>query len=468
MLPALVAFGGSDIQNGISLIIYTLVGIFLFGSALTATRGRIVYLDRTNTIYLAVVAWLFFPLVLAVPLSDLFQIGYLDAVFEAVSAFTTSAADGISNLEKVPPSAVLLRAILQWSGGLATIITFALFLGPIRAGGLPRPRSSVGEGVGRSTTGINRVALTMLRYFSLASMLCLLLILMTGVDAFSALVLTSTAMTAGGYIPAGKTISELGSPLTMIVMGIFFITATTNIFWQRMVLRWQVANLKAHRESYYLIAVIAVLTLTLSLILINVSGGRGSGYGRLFSEAFFNATSLVSTSGLQSRPGVFALLSPGIVILILLMGGGCYSMAGGIKYYRIGAMLVHSDNELSRLIYPNSVPRQHFGSELYSLRLMKSIWTMFVSMLAILVCGAVSLALSGLSFQASIIAAVAAITNAGPAYSTDWVPSGTPGWIAYSDMNVAQKMTLCIVMIFGRLEVIALLVALNPYYWLKR
>ena len=82
--------------------------------------------------------------------------------------------------------------------------------------------------------------------------------------------------------------------------------------------------------------------------------------------------------------------------------------------------------------------------------------------------GATALAITGLSFQASITASIATITNAGPAYSTDWVPRGTEGWIDYRDMSIIQKMILSLIMLVGRLEVIAVIVALSPAYWLRR
>lgn len=469
VLPAFLAFGTNDLENGLSLLIYSVIGGFFSSAVLMATRGRKINLDRVSSIYLAIVSWAVFPLIMAIPIADLFQISYVDAVFEAVSAFTTTAADGIANLESIPPSAIFLRSNLQWTGGLATLLTFVLFLGPIRAGGLPKPRSSSGEATGRTTSGINRVALNMFRFYLFLTIICFALLMLSGVEAFSSLILASTAVTAGGYLPNSKTLAENSTSLSLIVMACFFLMASTNIFWQRMIFKWQVINLQQHRESYYIIGVVALLTIVLMITIVSAAGGDfGADTGVVISEALFNATSLVSTSGLQSRPGIFVLLSPMLVLMILLIGGGCFSLAGGIKYYRIGAMAFHAENELSKLIYPHSVAKPHFGSELYSLPLMKSIWTMFAAFLCVLVIGAGGLALTGMSFQASFTAATAAITNAGPAYSVDWVPRGTQGWLSYFEMTQVQKMILSIIMLFGRLEVIVVIVALNPFYWLRR
>lgn len=469
LLPALIGFGFGQMQSGTALLIYSALGGFLFFSMLIAIRGRKVQLDRVNSVALVVLGWLIFPLILALPLSDLFSISYRDAVFEAVSAMTTTAADGIRAPETAPKAAIFLRAVIQWFGGLATLLTFILFLGPIRAGGMPKPRLSAGEATGRSISGIYRIVWRVLRTMVAATLICFSLLMLAGVDAYSSAILASTAVTAGGYIPPGKALLDVTPPLAMTVMAVFFLIAATSVFWHQMFVRAQWVSLKRHRESYYLIAIALSLAAVFFAVLVEVSGSRSFlELPRFFAEALFNGASLAGTSGLQSRPGVFALVSPLLVLSLLVIGGGCYSTASGIKLYRLGGMLFHAGTELSRLVYPHGVPRTKFGNENYDLQIMKAIWTMFMAAILVITLGSFALALTGLSYQASLTAAVAAFSNAGPAYSTDWVPRGTVGWLDYPDMAVNQKLVLAALMLCGRLEVVAIVAALNPLYWLRR
>lgn len=468
VLPAFVGFGTNDIETGLVLLTYAALGGFLSLAVLMATRGREITLNRVTAVYLAAVSWLFFPLVLAIPISDVFGIAYGHAVFEAVSAFTTTAADGVDAATRATQAAIFFRANLQWVGGLATLLTFVLFLGPIQAGGMPKPRNSMGEAATRTTGSINRIALNLFKYYMLATLVCFSLLMLSGVDAFSSLVLTSTAITAGGYLPGGNDLTAIAGPATLFILAGFFLFSATSVFWHGMVWRWQKEQLLRHRESYYLIGASALLALILLITIVRASGGSSASGLMITGEAVFNSASLVSTSGLQSRPGIFALLSPALVFAVLLVGGGCYSVAGGFKFYRLGGMLFHASSDLSKLVYPHSIPKAHFGSEDYTLKLMKSIWSMFVALMGVVAAGALLLALTGMDFQASLTASIAAVTNAGPAYSADWVARGTAGWPAYFEMSLVQKLILSAVMLFGRLEVIALIVALNPLYWLRR
>ena len=70
---------------------------------------------------------------------------------------------------------------------------------------------------------------------------------------------------------------EVAPPLALFVMAFFFILAATNVFWHRMIMRWQVSNLRIHRESYYLIGAIFLLALVFLVVIFRASGSTSSG-----------------------------------------------------------------------------------------------------------------------------------------------------------------------------------------------
>src|SRR5690606_32488279 len=54
----------------------------------------------------------------------------IDAVFESVSGFTTTAATVLSDVESHPKSILLWRGLLNWLGGLGIVVLFiSLFRG---------------------------------------------------------------------------------------------------------------------------------------------------------------------------------------------------------------------------------------------------------------------------------------------------------------------------------------------------
>ncbi|WP_308872873.1 potassium transporter TrkG [Thiothrix subterranea] len=46
------------------------------------------------------------------------EVSFTDAVFESISALTTTGATILVGLDSMPPSFLLYRQFLQWMGGL--------------------------------------------------------------------------------------------------------------------------------------------------------------------------------------------------------------------------------------------------------------------------------------------------------------------------------------------------------------
>jgi trk system potassium uptake protein TrkH len=158
-----------------------------------------------------------------------------------------------------------------------------------------------------------------------------------------------------------------------------------------------------------------------------------------------------------------SLLPLTVVLLLALAGGSSFSTAGGLKYYRIGGMLVQARHELQRLIYPHGVRSTRFGSQPYNMPMMRAIWGhLFVSLLVVGL-AALVVSLSGSNFTGALSSAVASFANIGPLHGGGWAGEGS--WQEFADMPGFAKMALAATMVLGRLEVVALLAAINAVYW---
>lgn len=301
----------------------------------------------------------------------------------------------------------------------------------------------------------------LLRVFGALTLLCFVFLLLCGVTPFDAAILSLTALSTGGIVPTTANLDLLLGSAGMIVMACFLIVGSTSIFWHRHIVNLRFDELRAHRESYFVLAVWIALSFLIFVRLLQATGELPSGaFNAAIGEALFNAASLVSTSGIQTRPGIFALLAPSLAIFVVLVGSGTFSTAGGIKMFRIGAIITHARQELDTLIYPNSVGSVRFSGENLDLAFMKRIWGFFSIWIIVLGLGGLLLNTSGLDFQASFTAAIAAITNAGPLYGTFWNTTDSQGWLAYADMSSFQLIVLSIMMLLGRLEIIVVIASI--------
>ncbi len=338
ILPALIAFGNQETDLGYRILLYSGFAGFLCMATFLAVMGRLNGIKRNTAILLAVFCWIAFPLISAIPISDMAGISFIDAFFQAMSSFTTSGSSVFKNLETVPKSIIFMLAQFQWFGGLATLITLILVLAPWEIGGLPQVgTASVAASIVASHSRLVSFCAGIFRVYLFLTLMCFILLVLAKVNPFNAMIFSFTALSTGGLTPVIESIDlVLGNP-GMIIMAVFFMIGATSIFWHQYIYQFQFEELKSHRESYFVLAAWLGLAFYIAYTLVAAAGSTVllPDYTAM-SEGLFNSASIISTSGLQSRPGALSLLPPTLVLIVIFIGGGCYSTSGGIKFFRIG------------------------------------------------------------------------------------------------------------------------------------
>jgi len=101
-------------------------------------RDRQLNLRRRDGFIIVTLFWFFLGLISAVPFffHPHFDFSFSNALFESISAFTTTGATVIVGLEKLPPSILFWRQELQWLGGIGVIVTAVAILPMLGIGGM--------------------------------------------------------------------------------------------------------------------------------------------------------------------------------------------------------------------------------------------------------------------------------------------------------------------------------------------
>lgn len=465
VLPALVAYGAEENSIGTRLLMYAATGGFVCTATLLAILGRVEGLSRNLAIILAIVCWAVFPAAFAVPVADVAQIGYVDALFQTISSFTTTGAFVFENADQVPQSLVFLLSQFQWMGGFATLVTLVLVLAPWEIGGLPQVASaSIATSIVASKQRLAEFCGSLLRMYTIFTLICFFLLIVAGLEPFDAIVFAFTALSTGALLQGSVPFDQLLGNAGMIIVAFFLILGATSIFWHQDLLGMRIAKLRRHRESYFVIATTSLLAVFFAYALVDAAGPVSFlPVSAALPEGMFNAASIVSTSGMQSRQGMFALLPATLILMVAFAGAGCYSTSGGLKYFRIGGMYSMSEDELNRLIYPSSVWSKKFGDTEFDVEFMKSMWSFFAVLIASLAVITGLISLSGLAFQPAFTATVAAITNTGPLYGSFWEFGTAEDWPTYASMTASQKLLLSFAMFIGRLEIIAVFASITVF-----
>jgi len=153
----------------------------------------------------------------AVPfvLADVPRMTITEAVFEAVSGFTTTGATVLVGLDDLPRSILYYRQQIQWLGGIGIVVLAVALLPLLGIGGMQLLKAE--------TPGPIKDAKLTPRIAGTAKMLWLVYLLLTaagvlaywlaGMTLFDAVSHTFSAVSTGGYSTHDASIGYFGSPL---------------------------------------------------------------------------------------------------------------------------------------------------------------------------------------------------------------------------------------------------------------
>lgn len=468
VIPSAVAVAFGEFDEAMQFIIISVLTIFLAGSMAFSVRSRAQAMNRAESYVLLLVVWTVLPLVATVPLLTLSELTPLDAYVEAVSGLTTTGFTVYLQLDEVSRAVLFWRSQLQWIGGLLTLWSLLLIIAPYGVGGLPYNQVALmGGTAGREVTSAVGVALNIARLYGVLTLVCVIALIAAQVPLYDAICLAFSTVSTGGFLPRDGDLSSYANGAVELVVMVFMLAGATSIVWFRMMQsRWQLLTI--HRESYLVVSVAVILGAVYAILLFRAAGSATVlDPLTAWREGFFTAVSLVTTTGFEVRQSGFAVLPMPVVLFFVLIGAGSFATSGGIKYYRVGAMLTQAGRELNRLIYPHSVRSSRLGGHTYDIQLMKAIWAYFLTVVIFVPVVGVLLSGPRLSFDGALLASAAAFANAGPVYASGWLP-GAEQWPSVASMSAANKVVLCATMILGRIEILALFGALNRTYWFNR
>ena len=463
-----IADGMRDLA--LSMLLVGSLGVFSALMVLGAIAGFQRTLGRASGYVALVAMWVLVPLFAAVSFKTLAGLNWMDAWFESVSALTTSGATLLSR-ETAPQAILFWRASIEWYGGFLTLLSIIHVLAPGGFGGLPAGDRRVITGSASNMTIDLGDFREVLGQYVLITFIVFVGLMLAGVNGPYSAMLSMVVIATGGFLPFEGALENHAGPMAQLVLTYGLLLGTISVFWRRRLLRTPKQFLTGNPEVLVIMVVILGVAVLYAARLSAVSGGAD--LGPIFVESLLAASSLVATSGIESRPGVIALWPELVVLMIVLIGGGIYSTTGGFKIYRIVAMAVHSARELNQLIYPSSVTNLHFGRQIIEERSMRAIWTYFSLSLLIVAFGAMALTFEATDFEGGVTMAISFFSNAGPVYEALIPPSYITSpdnqvWPQFQAMPVSGKITAIVMMTLGRLEVMIVFAVLNVRYWISR
>ena len=352
---------------------------------------------------------------------------FANAFFSSAAGFTTGGISLFDEPEKLSQSFTFFRSYTQLVGGMSFIyLVITAFY--------PESKLQAMRGfISGKTLHMKELFLTITVIFAIYIVIVASLLYIFGerniIDNFS---LAMSTLSTGGFTPTSTILNDLLWQEHVVLMGAMILGALPFTFHYAFV-RKKFLSPKLGKEVLAYFAILGGATILFAGI---------SGLDPM--QSAFYSVSASTTAGLQMES--LAGLSGGAhtILIILMFIGGCgFSTAGGLKIFRL-FHLVDIKAYLSKVRRSelSSQSKKELASTLIILALFPTISA---------ITGAHLAAIEDVPFQDAFFEAVGIITT-----------GGLSAGIIDSDTDPATMVVLGFLMIFGRLEIIAIIYIFVP------
>lgn len=381
-------------------------------------------------------------------------LSFLDALFESISAVTTTGLSVTASLADKTSTFLFARAWMQWVGGLGIVV---LSLATMIQPGLAAKRIGDREDYEKDLVGSTRAhARRVLIVYASLTVLGILLLGLLGSGWLKSVLYTFAAVSTGGFAPDNSGLAGLANPWLqgMVILLSIAGAVPLALYYRSFKEGWKL--LLHDRQIQGLIVAGLLTAVLLSWFLYSQDGFS---WTQALRNGALNAFSAQSTAGFASLD--ISKLDAGsklTLIFSMFLGGGAGSTAGGIKILRILILL--------RLIYlviqRTAMPQQAVPAA--SLNGRKLIPDEIQNTLIIILLFIVIIAVSWLPFVSMGYNPLDSLFEVVSATGTVGLSSG----ISSPGLHPLLKGILCADMFLGRLEIIAFLILFYPRSWFGR
>ncbi|MDQ1330314.1 MAG: trk/ktr system potassium uptake protein [Thermodesulfobacteriota bacterium] len=277
---------------------------------------------------IVLISWMVVILFSAWPFMAVLGIPFSRAVFESVSGWTTTGLS-IVDVAAAGPMILLWRSITQLAGGAGlAIIMMSAIVGPTGV--------SISSAEGRSdqlAPHVRQSARLVLIIYSCYAVVGTLAYRMAGMSVFDAVNHSFAAVSTGGFSTRVESIGYWNSPVIeavtvplMLLGNLSFVTAW---FLWRGKLRLVVRN-----GEVRLLAVL--IPISVAALFIFTCRALYPQIDKSIRVAVFETITAITTTGFSTVSyGNWNALGVFVLIMLMLIGGGTCSTAGGIKQFRV-------------------------------------------------------------------------------------------------------------------------------------
>jgi len=385
------------------------------------------------------------PLVLSIPFYlSIYNLTFLNALFEAVSGFTSTGFTIFENIKHIDQGLILWRSSIQWIGGLYFLYSI-IFLIDIYDESL---KKSLTNFLSFNSTEVLKQSIKIFLLYSALTISIFIILNIFGIRSFNSLNLAMTIISSGGFLPVNQLSSILINDFQVIIFSFLMLISFFSIFFTYNLIFLRNKNLNFFYEDIHLFLYFIVVV---SIFFVFFS------YDANFIFSFLSLVSSISNIGISLEVDQTNLNF--IYILLVIIGGSFFSTSSGLRFLKIYSLTKYSINQILSFSRPKNI----FMNKLVFSKInfdTKDINKYFLTILIFVISLftlTILLSLSNIDFEYSFKLAVLTLMNT--------VNSSAYGVADFDFQNLHffTKYFIIFFMIIGRVELLSLLLIAKKF-----
>ena len=417
----------------------------LVGAWLSRHQEKIEDVNLRQAMISAAFIWLFASFVSVVPFMKIAKMSFVDSYFESMSAWTGTGLTMMSNLEGYPKVLLFWRAWMQWLGGIGIVLVALTVL--IRPGVAAARLYRAEARSERILPNLANTAKVIFQIYLVLTLIGAYLYYINGMNLFDALTHSMTGLGTGGMSSHDASIGYFHSmsieaiTIFLMIMGAVNFTVHYKVFKEKRLGPF-FDDIQVRYMFIFLLPAIALIAYGLVQY--------GDTIADSLRQAIFHAVSAISCTGFGIADlSRYPELSKFILALLMVIGGGAGSTAGGIKLIRFTLMYESLKWTVQQSILPKgAVIKRKVGSYVFTTEDLQEVTSFTMTYLSFLLVGTLYLMIR---VKTSLVDAFFEVASA----------QGNVGLsvgITSPVLPLDVKTLLIVLMWVGRLEIFSILV----------
>jgi trk system potassium uptake protein TrkH len=286
--------------------------------------------------------------------------------------------------------------------------------------------------------------------YVILTVVTILALYLAGMPLFDAVNHAFTIVATGGLSTKNLSIAHYNSPAIEAVCAVMMLISSLHFgllyltVAKRSLKIFKSPIIRFYLGSLWIVTVLVTLNLRWEEVVTT--------WGQAFRYAAFHVISFASTCGLANADSSHWPLFSIFLLMYISMQCACSgSTTGGIKVDRVWILLQSFRGHLRKMLHPNAVIPIKIGNHVVDADFVSRVSVYVLMYILCIFLGALLLSMTGLDLMDSLSASIASMGNVGPGF-------GSCGALdSFAHFSAVAKFVLALQMLFGRLEIFALL-----------